>query len=200
MWRWIWTVELWSCPGWRLPSEVRTSWSAGERERDYMPNNGNLLPGAEQIVQNSLMACGKYESLYNDLLDCGAWNLSYDCCMFCSRWYVIQVIYTIRYIMTKRTLLHLTSSGVKFYCFTAGSSVITRGETNNLALDCLDLADPLILSSAPICKCVFQRCSHKCRIAFIGLWCLLGNDRCFCLRRTRCCVTSASFYWCVRPS
>jgi hypothetical protein len=34
MWRWILTVEPWSCPGWRLPPEVRADcstawWLAG---------------------------------------------------------------------------------------------------------------------------------------------------------------------------
>jgi hypothetical protein len=78
--------------------------------------------------------------------------------------------------MTMRVLLHLTSSGVQFNCFiiaiTLGSSVITRGETNNSALDCLDLVDTLIFSWASVCKCVFQRWSHKCGVA-------LGFDVCW---------------------
>ena len=75
--------------------------------------------------------------------------------------------YTIRYIMTRRALLCLTSSGVHHLHNTVGPSVITRGETNNSALDCLDLADTLILSWAPVCKCAFQRWSHKCGVALV---------------------------------
>jgi hypothetical protein len=71
-----------------------------------------------------LMACKKYESLYTNDLDCGTWTLmkllkvlySYDCCMYVAGGMTARS-YTIRYIMIRRALLHLTFSGVEFNCF-----------------------------------------------------------------------------------
>jgi hypothetical protein len=71
---------------------------------------------------------------------------SSDCCMYVAGG-VSARLYTIRYIMASNfqrrpvMLFHHRRN-------TAGSSVITRDETNNSALDCLDLADVLILSWA----------------------------------------------------
>jgi hypothetical protein len=66
------------------------------------------------------MACRKYEILYTDVLDCGTWNLlewsqvlySYDCCMYVEGG-MTAISHTIRYIMTRWALLHLTSNGVQ---------------------------------------------------------------------------------------
>jgi hypothetical protein len=174
MWRWIWTVEQADSYHQRSGQVVLLT-----TERLHAKQWQFATRGQDRLFY-SLMTCSKYEILYTDVLDCGTWNLiacsqalySYDCCLYVACGMSdSQVIYS-RYIMTRRALLHLTSSGVQYNCFTAGSSVITRGETNNSALDCLDLADALILSWAPICKCVFQRWSHKCEIA-------LGFDVCW---------------------
>jgi hypothetical protein len=82
--------------------------------------------------------------------------------------------YTIRYIITRRVLLRLTSSGVHHLHNTVGPSVITRGKMKNL--DCLVLADTLILSWAPVCKCAFQRWSHKCGVALVFDVCWQTTD------------------------
>jgi hypothetical protein len=76
----------------------------------------------------SLMACGKYEILYTDILDCGTWNsMEWPQVLYSYLRLLLYVAgdisarsYTIRYIMTRRALLHLTTS-VQFNCFVAVS-------------------------------------------------------------------------------
>jgi hypothetical protein len=85
----------------------------------------------------SLMACSKYEILYTDVLDCDTCNLmelsqvlySYDCCMYVAGGMSARS-YTIQYIMTRRALLHFTSSGIQFNCFISAITLLVHQRRN----------------------------------------------------------------------
>jgi hypothetical protein len=148
------------------------------------------------------MTCRKYEILYTDVLECGTRNVmewsrvlySYDCCR---NMYVAGGMstrsYKIRCIMTRRTLLRVTSSGVQFSC--------------SSAFDCLELADAFFLSWAPNCKCVFKIWSHKYRIAlgFDFCWATAGvsarEGECVVCLLVDCCagVTTGDTYSSMAP-
>jgi hypothetical protein len=124
MWRWIWTVEPWNCPGWRLPSEVMASCSTVER--DYMPSNGNLPLGVRADCSTVWWFVGSMRSCS------GLWHMEWsqvlyssDCCIYVAGG-VSARLYTIRYIMTRRALLHLTSSGVQCSFFIIAVTLLVR--------------------------------------------------------------------------